>query len=84
MQVPRQALSFFQYRKRLGMSIKFRIDHGDSGLVGDTKRQVGMVCREIILPGFSDAHTADDPASYCQRYPHPRLHPFQQDSGPIL
>ena len=84
MQVARQTLAFFQHRERLGMSIEFRIDHGDGGLVGYTQRQVGMMGREVIPFLVRHTHTADDAAFHRQRYPHPRLHPFEQHSRPIV
>src|SRR5688500_18598277 len=43
-----------------------------------------MVSREIILVGLSNAHAADNTAPHRQRYPHPRLHPFEQSSSSLV
>src|SRR5688572_23612279 len=42
-----------------------------------------MMSREIILAGLSNAHAPNDATPHRQRYPHPRLHPFEQYSSPI-
>src|SRR5690242_15375583 len=84
MQVARQALSFLQDCKCLCLSIEFHIDQGDGGLVGYAESQIRVMRREVILVFMCHTYASDHATFDCQRYPHPRLHPFEQSSSSII